>query len=264
MILSCYKKLGELTEDVDETIDVFSGSGLFDGIEVVLSDPSVFRGICGKELEVTGEKLAPFSVSTHLPFYDLNFGSPDPFISKYSVDVMLEALEVSLLLGSSIAVSHINLNRSLPEKAFKKWWKGFVEAKNKIEKKADELGLTVVWENTYENDFKVFDMMLEENDKTLFCLDVGHCNCFADFTALQFIERYGKSVKHIHLHDNFGDEDSHLVPGKGNIDFVPIMERLCVTDVDTAVFEIKVQELVGCPKTIEPKLYQLIERIKKN
>ena len=54
-----------------------------------------------------------------------------------------------------------------------------------------------------------------------FALDTGHAHqnhCLAEF--LRF------PAAHYHLHDNNGKEDSHLAPGKGTIDFEPVMKAV--------------------------------------
>lgn len=62
-------------------------------------------------------------------------------------------------------------------------------------------------------------------------LDVGHLNIakkkgFTDKDLLKEIEPIAKYVKHVHLTDNFGSEDSHLAPGMGNVPFKEILEQL--------------------------------------
>jgi sugar phosphate isomerase/epimerase len=242
MIYSYYKKLGEMVSDEKWFFTDIIKEGQ-PGIEVVLSDPSVFRSIDKNKIEEIRKKLSSIKVSTHLPFYDLNYSSPDPYISKYSSDVLVEALEVSANLGASISVAHINLNTHLPEKAFNKWFKGFIKAKQNIEQAGADFGIIVAWENTYEKDFKVFDMVKNESPDTFFCLDAGHCNCFSEFSPSDFIERYGNSIKHLHLHDNRGEEDSHLVPGKGTLDFSFLISKINLADIETTVFEIGEEDL---------------------
>ncbi len=54
-----------------------------------------------------------------------------------------------------------------------------------------------------------------------FVLDVGHantCSCLKEFLQVP--------VSHFHIHDNNGKEDSHLQPGKGNIDFGPVFDAI--------------------------------------
>jgi sugar phosphate isomerase/epimerase len=36
----------------------------------------------------------------------------------------------------------------------------------------------------------------------------------------------GKRIVHVHIHDNHGDADEHLVPGEGSIKFGPIVDEI--------------------------------------
>ena len=72
----------------------------------------------------------------------------------------------------------------------------------------------------------------EQADKLIgMTLDVGHLNIakkkgFKDKDLLKEVEQIAKHVKHIHLTDNFGYDDSHLPPGMGNVPFKEILEKL--------------------------------------
>jgi hypothetical protein len=64
--------------------------------------------------------------------------------------------------------------------------------------------------------------------------DVGHLNVmkktgFTDTDVLEqtkIISKDKTMVKHVHLTDNFGFGDSHLVPGMGNVPIKQILEQL--------------------------------------
>jgi hypothetical protein len=64
--------------------------------------------------------------------------------------------------------------------------------------------------------------------------DVGHLNLmkkrgFTEEDVLSETKKISKDksmVKHVHLTDNFGYSDSHLVPGMGNVPFKQILEEL--------------------------------------
>jgi sugar phosphate isomerase/epimerase len=52
--------------------------------------------------------------------------------------------------------------------------------------------------------------------------DLGHANInkkygFTDKDIIKEAEALAKNVKHVHLADNFGYNDSHLPPGMGNV-----------------------------------------------
>ena len=72
-------------------------------------------------------------------------------------------------------------------------------------------------------------------------LDTGHANIGnpGGRRILEFIEKFGHRIGHLHVSDNFGERDDHIPLGAGNIDFVKIVSELkqCGYD-DTATFEI--------------------------
>lgn len=48
--------------------------------------------------------------------------------------------------------------------------------------------------------------------------DVGHCHHTGGKIAPE-IALCGAQLKHLHIHDNFGEKDEHKAPGEGNIDY---------------------------------------------
>ncbi|HPA56953.1 MAG TPA: sugar phosphate isomerase/epimerase family protein [bacterium] len=211
---------------------------IVDGIEVVITEPFFFRNDCSEKIRKISDFCMNMDVSVHLPFYDLNLGSVDRNISEYSFRSMVQGIDIASGVGAEIAVAHLGYNVLSSKSSTAKWFERFAVMKGELEKHAADKGVTVVWENTYEKEMAVFDEMIKVHPGTKFCLDIGHCNCFAGFSAVEFIERYKERVMHIHLHDNDGIEDSHLAPGKGNIDFLPIMEKIMAYHVRNAVFEL--------------------------
>jgi sugar phosphate isomerase/epimerase len=62
-------------------------------------------------------------------------------------------------------------------------------------------------------------------------LDVGHANLAGTplgyaRTLLPGLRRLGRAIVNVHLHDNRGDDDHHLVLGEGSIDFAPLLPFL--------------------------------------
>ncbi len=235
-----------------------SAKGLLDGFEIVITEP-YFLDFVNEDPAEFG-KVRKFlegkKVSVHLPFYDLNLGSPDRSICEHSFNSIISGLVFAHRLGAKIAVSHLGYNTKLSKNSTEKWFRLFIAAKSKIEKYAAEKGITVVWENTYETDFYLFDKMMELDPGTSFCLDVGHCNCFADFTAVEFFNRYSKNILHFHIHDNNGTEDSHAAPGLGNIDFAQILDIIGKSSADTAIFELEFDRFERSAEYIK-KLFRL-------
>lgn len=65
------------------------------------------------------------------------------------------------------------------------------------------------------------------NSKNLgICLDTGHLN-LNDRDQVNFIRRAGGLIKALHLADNEGKRDQHLMPyGCGNVDFVSVIREM--------------------------------------
>ena len=51
-------------------------------------------------------------------------------------------------------------------------------------------------------------------------------NVHSDNKVVQWIEGYGHTLKHMHIHNNYGDDDSHLSLLKGTLDFDEIFDKI--------------------------------------
>lgn len=58
------------------------------------------------------------------------------------------------------------------------------------------------------------------------CLDSGHVNVGGSIKPADAIREIGHLAWTLHLHDNNGDGDFHLVPGRGNIDWKSVAKAL--------------------------------------
>lgn len=92
---------------------------------------------------------------------------------------------------------------------------------NMLQSMADEFGITLCAENLPHRDNLNF---ICQNTSMGLCCDIGHYNIRRSVEIERNIDR----IKYIHLHDNHGKTDSHLLPGEGNINYMtrPIAEIL--------------------------------------
>ncbi len=99
---------------------------------------------------------------------------------------------------------------------------------------AREQGVRLLLENT-PNTMWALDLALDEigddPEKTNLgiCIDVGHAYISQDAgrePIRNYIERYKGQLIHLHLHDNFGDEDEHLPLREGSIDWQNLADTL--------------------------------------
>jgi sugar phosphate isomerase/epimerase len=68
----------------------------------------------------------------------------------------------------------------------------------------------------------VFDII--KSDYLGFCYDSGHENCF--HKDADCLSHYGKRLFAIHIDDNFGDDDTHLLPFDGTVNWNSMKEKL--------------------------------------
>ena len=57
-----------------------------------------------------------------------------------------------------------------------------------------------------------------------FCYDSGHE--FAVSGKFLLLNKYGSMLKALHLHDNNGKEDQHLLPGEGHLDWIKVTSQI--------------------------------------
>ena len=78
---------------------------------------------------------------------------------------------------------------------------------------------------TIEDIFLLIDAL--GSDQIGICLDTGHLNLSEDKDQVRFIKKAGKRLKALHLADNDGTSDQHLMPtAKGQVDFQAVIKAL--------------------------------------
>ena len=99
------------------------------------------------------------------------------------------------------------------------------------------------------------------SDKLGICLDTGHLNLNKANSQRDFIIKAGKHLKALHLHDNDGKSDQHLLPfGRGEVDFQEIVQALREIDYNGEFnFEIPGESV----RQNLPILHAKIEYLKK-
>ena len=91
---------------------------------------------------------------------------------------------------------------------------------------AKDYGVTVCFENmpfpafpitTVDHCMEMLDRLGRDNLKI--CLDTGHAAIFYGSDVAAAVRRIGDRLEAVHIHDNMGKEDEHLIPGNGVIDW---------------------------------------------
>ena len=132
-----------------------------------------------------------------------------------------------------------------------------------IVKEAKKYNLSVIYEpvDKPQDTLNNVSLILKKMPSLFLHIDIGHVNLFGRKPE-QFIKKFHKKLKHIHLHDNRGGDsyrdDLHLLPGEGIIDFDRIFGGLKKIDYKgTITLELKPPEIKKC-------LGQVKEMLSKN
>ena len=92
------------------------------------------------------------------------------------------------------------------------------------------------------------------------CLDTGHLN-LAGHDQAAFIHTAGPKLKALHIADNEGATDQHLMPfGRGQVDFVSVMRALSEIQYD-GVYNFEVPGECHCPLAVRDLKLQYLKAV---
>ncbi|MBR2386082.1 sugar phosphate isomerase/epimerase, partial [bacterium] len=116
-----------------------------------------------------------------------------------------------------------------------------VEFYKQFIKECENSGITVALENVHESDPEyirdIIAIINSNNFKA--CLDIGHCNLHSNLEPTEWIKTYGIMLHHMHIHNNFKDEDSHSSLLNGNIDLIQTFKTIKELNIKPSItFEI--------------------------
>lgn len=91
-------------------------------------------------------------------------------------------------------------------------------------REAERLGVEIAFENLRKTSYLTDLFANLDSRARKFCYDCGHERLYDNGDGV--LERYGSDLIAVHLHDNGGTEDDHLLPFTGCIDWKRLSERL--------------------------------------
>jgi sugar phosphate isomerase/epimerase len=185
------------------------------------------------------------SIICHLPTFVSTADLTDS-IRHASVQEMFQSLEVAAELGAQKVVLHPGHIGGLGIYVIETAMTHANSSLAAIIQRAQKLGLCVCLENMFPRcrafvEPDEFMDILERFPDLKLTLDTGHANIGTPNgrRILEFIEKFGHRIGHLHLSDNLGQRDDHLPLGNGIIDFAKIARAIknCGYD-ETATLEI--------------------------
>ena len=212
--------LAGITNKLEENLEFTENLGL-DYAEIVHQYPHDKFDI---------EILESFNLkySVHSPFMDVNIAALQEKSRTNSIEQIKESINLANEINAEAVVVHPGLASFLANKYYLDTVYEYANASIKeLGDYGKDLGVLVTIEN-----MPTFDGMLYKDINDLhellvsldmyMTLDVGHAN----HVGYAPDEMIFDSIKHVHMHDNFGDDDAHLAFGEGSIDLKGIINRL--------------------------------------
>lgn len=209
----------------------------FTAIELVSEYPHVHHSTPNVGVLNKLKQEYALTYTLHAPFCSVNLASINPNIRRASVSEILNSIHYASTLGCKLVVVHpgiISYPRSLNE--FERIAKeNELDSFAQICEKAEQQKLMVCVENmprlppafkeswTGDEMIKIVDAC--GSPYVQIALDVGHCNT-TDIPIPSIIDRFGKHIKHVHIHDNDGVRETHSIVGQGSINWQSVITAL--------------------------------------
>lgn len=187
----------------------------------------------------TGKKFREFltehgiiALQGHLAFPSLIVCEPDTFI-----DYIVRQAELYEAIGIKCAVLHCDYMRGVEVSDEDRFEKNAV-ALTEVARRTAHIDMYICLENLCGGAPTSIERILElirrvGSPKFGICLDTGHLNVTHANEQKDFILKAGKLLKALHIADNQGETDQHMIPfGRGNVNWQGVMEGLREIDYD--------------------------------
>lgn len=164
----------------------------------------------------------------HAPFFDLAPGALDPRILAASREKLQRAFELLPIFRPRSIVCHLQFEENKQGYKLQAWTAAALATWKQLLHTATAHKIPIMLENTYETSPATHQAILSQLNSPYarFCLDTGHLLTFAHSPWQQWLPALSPWLGQLHLHDNNGESDQHLAPGKGQFDFIGLFTFL--------------------------------------
>jgi len=220
-----YENLNQVIEQRREIKKICDGEGLkMANFAVLLPD------VISMEKKVREKAFEYYERGVETAAY---LGSPYTWIDSYFPPLEVQKGVVpteELVYGQEFRVR-------VPESfEWQKFWNSFIEAITYCNRVAKSNGIGLLVEprvgEVVSNCDAMLRMLEQVNDDNLgVILDIGHQHAQKELIPLS-IEKLGPHMKYVHIADNDGRDNRHLVPGNGTVDWDEVFRLLNRRDFD--------------------------------
>jgi sugar phosphate isomerase/epimerase len=225
-------------EEIVEMTSMFE----FEHIEIICDVPHFRPEFKPGELLGLKELINSYnlSVSIHAPFWDLNPASHYPGIKKLTTKQVKKSIDICSFLGGCVVTTHPGrcpIPELEPTLAMTKTL--FQDFVSECLPRARDRGVTLAVENMSDITqpywaMEEFIPLIEEFEQLKITFDVGHAYIAhrrrgarePEREIAKMMRKIKDHLACIHLHDNRGLRDDHLLPGEGEIKFERIFKAM--------------------------------------
>jgi fructoselysine 3-epimerase len=219
-----------------DAIDRMAAMG-YDGIDIWGGRPHAYRrDLSAQEISALQDRLkrSGLGVASLIPAqfrYPTSLCSSSETIRRDSVAYIQDSMETAVALGAPVV--SVCPGHTVHGQGVEDGWKRLAESLDAVCRFAAQRGLKVALEpaDRYETDLvqttaEAMRMIKEVGHANLgVVLDNGHAEVVGESSAAA-VRALGDRLFHVHIDDNQGKRDQHLVPGEGNLPIVPFIAAL--------------------------------------
>ncbi len=165
--------------------------------------------------------------TVHTPYLDLNLGALDKDVLKISRYKIEKAVKVAVDLGAIRCVIHSFYDDYRYDFKVQKWLDVMAESIEKVLEITNASKTAVVVENVFDRDPVALSKLCRIfRGRLWICFDPAHANLFYRVEWNAWLSALGRYTIHMHMHDNNGERDQHLPPGRGMVPYVQHLRKL--------------------------------------
>ena len=254
--------LSDSQNDITASIKAVKSAG-FENVFLTLNS-DITRDDISKVVS-SGLVIQNIHLPYNVPCKFINSLWKDEDETKTAIELLKNGIDIAYDFRVDTVVLHASSSWNPPEKSEI----GIANYRYLADYCADK-NITLAIENIKRVDYVEYLLDSIPMPNIKFCFDVGHANAFSKNLYSYNWERMLSRLHCIHMHDNDGQNDQHLIPGMGNVKWGFVLPKLMEAKKDliiTAEVYYKGREKfytdVSSQDELYPKIYDALTNITK-
>lgn len=200
-----------------ETIDAIKKTG-FKNVFIQWYDDNEWEYSQEEQLKYA-RKLGLNVIFAHLGYQKINSIWEENEIGEQLVERYINDIKVCKENGISLVIMHLSSKPNPP-----KYNEIGLNRLRKIIDYANSVDVKIAFENTRTKGYLEYVFNNIDSNNIGICYDAGHCHAY--FKDKFNWKLFKNRIFAVHLHDNEGTEDQHLIPFDGNIEWKKVISDL--------------------------------------